>query len=167
MSVNDCERVLRATAAQLQPVLDPLGFEFQVDQRGVAHQPFAAGFFVREGVKVGLIYRARDTFGAVVYENEVTNVSHDDLMSWLGFTARQRLRYIDSSMTSVAAEGDHVIDALRADLETLVPILADQQTLSRAIVEARRTADRAQEEAAANKSAKLQEWLARRRAEKE
>lgn len=163
MSAENCERALRTTAAELDSLLGPLGFRFHFEHAGKAHQPFASGFFVREDIKVGLIYRVSHKFGAVIYANNETNVSHDDLMSWLGLATTQRLRYVESAMQSVAADCGNATDALRADLETLRPILRDEKTLRRAIGEARRHADQRERDAAAAKAAKLEAWLQRRR----
>jgi hypothetical protein len=143
MSVEDCERMLRATAEFVDPVMGAAGFRFQLDQAGHAHQDFASGFFVRENVRIGLIYRVRDRLGAVIYENDTTNVLHDDLMSWLGLAAKQQLRFVGSSMQSVAIDGGDAVAALYADLETLSPVLRDEESCSHAITEARRQANRA------------------------
>jgi hypothetical protein len=166
MSVDDCEVALRGTAADLRSLLEPLGFEFHFDQAVRGHQAFATGFFVRGDLKIGLIYRDTTsgiTLGSVNYENDTTNVSHDQLMSWLGVVARQRLRYNEATSASVAADGGSVIDALRADLVTLSSVLSDEVMLGQAIGEARRKAEQVADEAAARHAAKREEWLRRRR----
>jgi hypothetical protein len=171
MSVDDCEIALQRTAADLCSLLEPLGFKFQLDQAGHAHQSFATGFFVRGELKIGLIYREQAssaiTLGSVNYENDTTNASHDQLMSWLGLVARQRLRYDEATFASMAADDGSVIDALRGDLVTLSSVLSDEVMLTQAIGEARRKADQSEAEWAARQAAKREEWLQRRRGNKE
>ena len=167
MSVHDCEVALQETAAELRSLLASLGFEFHIEQVARGHQPFATGFFARGEVKIGFIYREKSsaaiTLGSVNYENDTTNASHDQLMSSLGLVSRQRLTYDENTFTSVAADGGGVIDALRADLMTLHPVLRDDVTLAQAIGEARRKGDKAKEDSASAKAAKREEWLRRRR----
>lgn len=167
MALDDCEIALQRTVADLCPLLEPLGFEFHLDQTAQAHQAFATGFFVRGELKIGLIYREKAgsaiTLGSINYENDTTNASHDQLMSWLGLADRQRLRYDEGTFASVAADDGSVIDALRADLVTLSPVLRDEVLLTRAIGEARRQGDQSEAELAARHAAKREEWLRRRR----
>ena len=82
--------------------------------------PFASGFFVGSAVKIGLVFRKHGTLGCVIYENEHSNMSHDDLMRYLGVQHRQRLVYHDASMASSATGGGDVIDALIHDLHEVV-----------------------------------------------
>jgi hypothetical protein len=162
MSVENCETALRTTAGELRSILDPLGFRFYFDQAGQGHQPFASGYFVRDEVRIGLIYRVNSKLGAVVYENNTTSVLHDNLMSSLGFAAEQHLRYDDTAFQSVAVDGGSAVEALCADLRTLSPILRNQKTLSLAITEARHEAESIANKSAAAKKAKLEAWLRRR-----
>lgn len=171
MSVHDCEAALQETAVELRPLLYSWGFEFHFDQISRGHQAFATGLFVRGELKIGLIYRETSSaaikLGSVNYQNDMTNASHDQLMSWLGFAAQQRLRYDQETFTSVATDGGSVIDALRADLLTLNSVLGDQTMLAQAIGEARRKADDATQEAAALQAAKREVWLRHRRGDTE
>lgn len=167
MSVEDCETALRRAAAELQPLLEPLGFAFQFDLAAQGHQAFATGFFVCGEVKIGLIYRVNDRLGSVSFENGTAGESLDGLMSWLGLSAEQRSRYDERISRSVALDGGDVLDAVRADLATLSPLLRDREKLSRSIVEAGRENARIAEEVAARHAAKLQAWLERRRGGKE
>jgi hypothetical protein len=167
MSIEDCETALRRAADELQPLLEPLGFAFRFDQAAQGHQAFAAGFFVCGELRIGLIYRVSDRLGSVSFENGTTSESLDGLMSWLGLAAESRSRYDERISRSVALDGGDVLDALRADLATLSPILRDREKLSRSIVEARRESDRIAADAAARDAAKLQAWLERRRSRKE
>ena len=166
MSVESCELELRETANLLRSVLEPLGFEFQFSEAAQGYMAFASGFFIQGGLKIGLIYRVNYKLGAVVYENETTNVLHDRLLVSLGLAAKQRLRYDKEAMASVALDGGDVVDALRADLLTLTPVLRDREALSRSISKARDESDRADKESEERKAAKLRDWL-RRRSEKD
>ena len=120
MSVSECSDALAAAVARLNPVLRPLGFSFVAGDSGEGHMDFASGFFVGSAVKIGLVFRKRATFGCVIYENENSNMSHSDLMRYLGAQARQRLVYSDSSMTSTATGGGDPIDALVSDISEVV-----------------------------------------------
>ncbi|MFL6247869.1 MAG: hypothetical protein ACJ74H_17740 [Thermoanaerobaculia bacterium] len=134
MSVSECSDALAAAVARLDPVLQPLGFRFVADANGEAHMAFASGFFVGSAVKIGLIFRKRGTFGCVIYENENSNMSHSDLMQYLGAQDRQRLLYSDSIMTSVARGGGDPIDALISDLgEVVGDRLNDRDLMDRLI----------------------------------
>lgn len=156
---------LQEIADGLKSVLEPLGFHYVPDQSGQGHMQFESGFFVRGDTKIGLICRERTSgmaLGAVVYENDITNAAHDDLMSVLGLTDKQHVVYVESSMTSVAKDGGDLIEALRADLITLTPILSDAAKLSEVLVTARDGAIKASQDAIAQQAAKREAWLQRR-----
>lgn len=165
MSVETCEIALRNAAAELRPLLEPLGFEFEIEQSAQGHLPFASGFFVRGEIKIGLIYRVDHKLGAVIYENSATNTSHDELLSLLGLSSEQHLRYDERSSESKAVEGDDPLAALRADLSMLAALLNDQALLSRSILAARTKGDQEWRDAIAKQAAKREAWLRRRRGE--
>lgn len=141
MTVEDCEAALRETASELAPLLEPFGFVFHLDQAGQGHQVFASGFFVRGEVKIGIIYRGDRKFGTVSYENAATSVSHDELMRTYGLRS----------------------EALAADLSRLAPVLGDPEVLSSLITKARRQSGQAKEQELAQKAAKREAWLRKRR----
>jgi hypothetical protein len=119
MSVSECSDALNQAADRLKPLLQPLGFNYLADASGEGHMPFASGFFAGTVVKIGLVFRKRGTLGCVIYENDHSSMSHDDLLRFLGVQDRQRLVYNDSSMASQARDGGDPIDALMHDLEEL------------------------------------------------
>ncbi len=168
---DDCEVALRRTAAELSPLLEPLGYEFHFGHADRGHLVFATGFFVRRELKIGLIYREKSSsvvrLGCVTYENAATGTTHDEVMSWLGLGAQQLLRYDPNALTSVAADGGSAIDALRADLVALSSVLRDEVMLTQVIGEARRQGIQAAQEAEARHAAKREAWLRRRRGGKE
>jgi hypothetical protein len=134
----DEDELLRDAASRLTPVLAPLGFRFEMDQAGSSSGgPFASGFFENTTVKIGLIYR-RGRFGAVVYEDANSNMSHDDIMRLTGNAERQRLRYEEASMCSIDARGADEIEALTADLQVLRPVLTDRRRMAAMIEESLR-----------------------------
>lgn len=120
MSISECRAALNDAVAQLNPVLQPLGFRFVAEGSGEGHMPFASGLFVGSGVKIGIIFRSHGTLGCVTYENEHSNMSHDDLMRYLGVQSQQKLMYHHSSMASKARGGGDPIGALIDDLRERV-----------------------------------------------
>jgi hypothetical protein len=120
VSVSECANALNEAVARLNPLLQPLGFNYVVEASGEGHMPFASGFFIGSTVKIGLVFRKHGTLGCVIYENEHSSMSHDDLMRYLGVRDRQRLMYKDSSMASKDRRGGDPVDALLHDLEELV-----------------------------------------------
>jgi hypothetical protein len=146
MSVDECRKALGEAVTRLQPVLQPLGFNFDGSESGQAHMPFAAGFFIGDAMKIGLIFRQRGTLGSVNYENEVSNMSHDDLLRSLGAQDRQRLIYDDAAMASRAKDGGDPLDALVYDWRELVgERLTDRELMSESI--------------AASLRKRLEEWM--------
>lgn len=134
MSEQSCEDALRNAAARLQPVLEPIGFEFRRDQAGIGHGPFASGFFVSGDLKIGLIYRDDSRLGCVIYENATSNISHDDFMQAAGYAQQQRLHY--RKRVSVASGEGDPIDALSADLNLVAAFLQDHVQMARFIEQA-------------------------------
>jgi hypothetical protein len=120
MSVDECRKALDEAVTRLQPVLGPLGFRFDGGQSGEAHMAFASGLFISDAVTIGLIFRKRGALGCVIYENEVSNMSHDDLLRSLGAQDRQRLIYDGAAMESRARDGGDPLDALIYDLREIV-----------------------------------------------
>ncbi len=129
MSVSECSDALNAAVARLNPVLQPLAFNYVADASGEGHMPFASGFFVGTAVKIGLVFRKRGALGCVIYENEHSNMSHDDLLRYLGLQYRQQLVYNSSRMTSLAKDGDDPVAALSHDLQDLIGARINDRTL--------------------------------------
>jgi hypothetical protein len=134
MSVSECSDALNEAVDRLEPLLQPLGFHYVADVSGEGHMPFASGFFVGTAVKIGLVFRKRGTLGCVVYENESSNMSHDDLVRYLGVQDRQRLVYNDATMASQARDGGEAMDALAYDLDELIGQRLNDPVLMRQVI---------------------------------
>ncbi len=131
MSVEACREALRITAERLAPLLQPIGFHFVPEQAAAGHGSFANGFFVNGDLKIGLICRDQGTLGEVIYENSTSNVSHDELMKFLGLESEQHFRV--RWPAAYAADGADPCDALITDLSRVMPTLQDRAAMDRLI----------------------------------
>jgi hypothetical protein len=118
MNPKECERQLVEYSQKLDPVLNPLGFAFEISMSGVSSPgPFATGFYVNGDKKIGLIYRSGFGFGSVIYEYHQTSVSHDGLMSYLGKTDVSKLSFDSDKFMSYSKNGGNALDALIYDIQ--------------------------------------------------
>jgi hypothetical protein len=111
------QRLLEGTQ-KLDPVLNPLGFVFDISEGGVSSAgSFAAGFYRNGNKKIGLIYRSAAGLGAVVYEYHPWSVVHSDLMRYLGKQDVSKLKYNTNRFASYSKGGGNIFDALVYDIQ--------------------------------------------------
>ena len=118
MKQDECKRRLLEGTQKLDPVLNPLGFVFEISGSGVASAgPFAAGFYKNGDKKIGFIYRSIAGLGAVIYEYGQAGVAHSDLMSYLGKHDASKLKYDTNRFSSYPKGGGNVFEALAYDIQ--------------------------------------------------
>ena len=121
---------LERIAALLAPILETIGFAFQLDNAGCASGGhFASGYYVRLPFRIGFIVRSR--LGMVIYEADDRNVGHDDLMAALGHANDSQFMFDQAAMAAVGRGGQDPVVALVHDLTEYVrPVLeADDSVL--------------------------------------
>ena len=121
---------LERIAKRLAPTLEPVGFAFRHDKRGVSSGgPFASGYYVRGPLSLGLIVRRR--LGMVTYEANERSIGHDDLMIVLGHENDSEFMFSQTAMEAVGRSGQDPVSALLHDLDRYVrPLLeADDSVL--------------------------------------
>ena len=117
MKEDKCKQRLLDGTQKLDPVLNPLGFVFEISDSGKSSAgSFAAGFYKNGDKKIGLIYRSIAGLGAVIYEYGRVNVSHSQLMLYLGKQDASKLRYNTRRFSSYSKGGGNVFDALGYDI---------------------------------------------------
>jgi hypothetical protein len=117
MKEDKCKQHLIEGTQRLDPVLNPLGFVFEISESGASSAgPFAAGFYKNGDKKIGLIYRSIAGLGAVIYEYRQLGVSHSNLMYYLGKREVSKLKYDASRFLSYPKGGGNVFDALVYDI---------------------------------------------------
>jgi hypothetical protein len=110
----------------LKPTVEPYSFTFSVDENALSSGgPFANGFFNGKYFRIGIIYRKLGGSGSVIYENEMGNASHDQIMSVLGHGNAFHFRFnSDLKVWSVyAVDGGDPLDALVYDWIHFAPPL--------------------------------------------
>ena len=118
MNPKECEQRLMEFVQKLNPILNPIGFVFEISGSGVASGgPFAAGYYANGEKKVGLIYRAIAGLGAVIYEYRQTGISHSDLMHYLGKVEISKLGYDKNKFSSFSKDDESIFDALVYDIQ--------------------------------------------------
>jgi hypothetical protein len=121
MSLTFCQQSLRVIADRLAPILSPLGFTFSIEQLAASSGgDFASGFYSRDDIRIGLIYRASSGLGEVIYENSQASVSHTEMMEQLGHIDDNKLGYDKDRFASYAKVGGDPVEALANDLEKYV-----------------------------------------------
>ena len=118
MKEDKCKQRLIEGTQKLDPVLNPLGFVFEISESGVSSAgSFAAGFYKNGDKKIGLIYRSIAGLGAVIYEYRQSNISHSNLMHYLGKRDVSKLKYDTNKFLSYSKGGGNVFDALVYDIQ--------------------------------------------------
>jgi len=118
MKEDQCKQRLIEGTQKLDPVLNPLGFVFEISEGGVSSAgSFAAGFYKNGNKKTGVIYRSVAGLGAVVYEYHPWSVVHSDLMRYLGKQDVSKLNYNTNRFASYPKGGGNVFDALVYDIQ--------------------------------------------------
>jgi hypothetical protein len=118
MKEDQCKQRLLEGTQKLDPVLNPLGFVFEISESGVSSAgSFAAGFYKNGDKKIGLIYRSIAGLGAVIYEYGRMSVTHSDLMGYLGKQDASKLKYNTNRFSSYSKGGENIFDALVYDTQ--------------------------------------------------
>ena len=116
---------LCAGIEKLRAVLEMVGFRYEPGDVGVScGGAFAAGFFRRGDLEIGLIVRSRNELGTPNYTQGHGYASHEDLFRELGHDGEARLVPGDFP-SHVARDGSDPFDALEGDLRnTILPALS-------------------------------------------
>jgi hypothetical protein len=119
MNPEDCKQALLAGIEKIDPILNPLGYAFEISGFGVSSGgPFASGFYSKGEKIIGLIYRAGPGLGAVGYEYRQLGILHNDLMLYLNKSVESKLRYSVRKFASVSREGGDPFEALAYDTQS-------------------------------------------------
>jgi hypothetical protein len=139
--VNSDEKslsLLKQAVERLDAALVPWGFHFQIEKSGYSSPGgFAAGYYVRGSTRIGLIYRAAQGLGGVVYEQDVFeengcvrsritySIEHPGYMLRIGH--QDDCHLIERGISSVERNGDDPVGALIFDLtEFAAPTLQSE-----------------------------------------
>ncbi len=118
MNAEESKQQLIEITQRLNPVLNPLGYVFQMAGSGVSSGgPFAAGFYLNGERQIGLIYRATSGLGSVNYKYDQFTISHDGLMQYLGKLNFSKLKYDPKKWSSYGDNGGNVVDAFLYDIQ--------------------------------------------------
>jgi hypothetical protein len=118
MTTDECKQHLVEGAQKLDPVLNQLGFVFEISGSGGSSPgPFATGFYVNGDKRIGLIYRSIAGLGSVNYEDRQSSVSHSNLMHYLGKQEVSKLKYDTNKLLSYSKDGGNAFDALVYDIQ--------------------------------------------------
>ncbi|QDU82989.1 hypothetical protein Pla163_00840 [Planctomycetes bacterium Pla163] len=114
----ELERIVR----RLLPILWPAGFEFELSELGVnSGGSFAAGFFSRPPIRIGLIVRgARLGMPNYVLGSGVSMKSHCDLVRVLRCENEPLLKWDEDNWRLVGEDGQDVVEALAWDLSNII-----------------------------------------------
>jgi len=108
-------------AEKLKPVLGPLGYSFVWESDAIASGgPFANGFFKKDGIQIGLIWRELSGLGDIVYENGKFAVDHNDIMEQFKLSKQQKFIFDRKSWKTYSRDGSDVIDAVISDIKLLI-----------------------------------------------
>jgi hypothetical protein len=93
-SADFSETRLLEIVERLKPILEPLGYLFSLEQKAVSSGgPFANGFFKKDRLQIGLIWRNLSGLGLVIYENGKFSVGHDEIMKYLNHSKIYKLSF--------------------------------------------------------------------------
>ena len=118
MNPDECKQALLAGVEKVGPILNPIGFMFEISGVGVSSGgPFASGFYSKGEKGIGLIYRSGPGLGAVIYEYDQLGILHTDLMKHLGKSDVSMLKYSARKFASFSREKENVFEALAYDIQ--------------------------------------------------
>ena len=118
MNPDECKQVLLTGTEKINPMLNPLGYLFEISEAGISSAgPFASGFYSKGDKAIGLIYRARIGLGAVIYQYRQSYILHSDLMQYLGKYDVSKLKYSDRKFASFSKEEKDPFEALAYDIQ--------------------------------------------------
>ena len=118
MNPDECKQALLTGIKIIDPILNLLGFVFEISGVGVSSGgSFASGFYVKGNKRMGLIYRAGAGLGAVIYEYHQSSISHRALIQYLGKSNVNKLKYSDFKFASFSKEGRDPFEALAYDIQ--------------------------------------------------
>ena len=113
-----CKNALIAGTKKLDPVLNPIGFFFELEYVDQTHTgSYANGYYRKDGMSIGLIYRQGAGLGHVIYANEHKNISHNEFMARIGNLEQSKLDYQANCSRSFGKDGSDPFDALAYDIE--------------------------------------------------
>jgi hypothetical protein len=138
-SKNVSKTKLLEVAEKLKSILEPLGYSFDLEYNAAASAgPFANGFFKRDGLQIGIIWREVYGLGGIVYENEKFSVDHEDIMKRFKHSKQQKFIFDKKKWKAYSRDGGDVIDAVIFDMKLLIDDLlaADKTTINQALKDA-------------------------------
>ena len=118
--------VLSSGVALLSPQFEQRRFAYVAgDVATSSGGPFAAGFFRRDDIEVGLIVRNRHELGCPNYSVSKGYAGHTELVSTLGRAGEEQLIH-GGGLKYVARHGGDPFIALQNDLESIVLAALDR-----------------------------------------
>ena len=116
-SSNISESKLLEVVEKLQPILEPLGYSFTLEYKATSSGgPFANGFFKKDRLQIGFIWRELSGLGDIVYENEKYSVDHNDIMEHFKLSKQQKFVFDRKKWITYSRDGGDVVDAAMFDM---------------------------------------------------
>lgn len=140
-SKNISETKLLEIIERLKPILEPLGYSFTLEYTANSSGgPFANGFFKKDGLQIGLIWRELSGLGAIIYENKNFSVGHEDIMERFKLSKQQKFVFDKKKWKTYSRDGGDVVEAVLFDMKLLIDDLlaADKTTINQALKDANR-----------------------------
>jgi hypothetical protein len=128
LSAGSESAFLTAGVNALRALLEPRSFCFQADTSATSSRgSFAAGYFRRPDLEIGLIVRNGSQLGCPNYSAGRGFAGHGDLVAALGAAGREKL-IEGPHLEFVSRNGGPAFDAFHADLETFILPALDRST---------------------------------------
>jgi hypothetical protein len=111
---------LAAGVNAVRALLESRGFRYEASSSATSSGgPFAAGYFRRPDLEIGLIVRNGARLGCPNYSAGGGYAGHGDLVAALGAAGREHL-IEGPHLDFVSRNGEPAFDSFRADLETFI-----------------------------------------------
>jgi hypothetical protein len=128
MNSEEAKQFLLTGIQKIDPILNPVGFVFELSKTGKTHGgDFATGYYQKGNKIIQLIYRTNTGLGCVIYGyRQYTgfyiqlDVSHTALIKQIGRYNDSKLRYSDSKFASFSRDGVDPFEALSYDIQNFM-----------------------------------------------